>query len=125
MSEKRIALGKIGEQLAAKYLRQKGFQILEQNIRLYKAELDIVAREQATLVFVEVKTRKNDHFGSPAEAVTYRKQQQISKAALAYIAKNNLDTMRVRFDVIGILLPKNGSAEIEHIRDAFESAWNY
>ncbi len=123
MSESRIALGKRGEELAAAYLERVGYRIVERNCRLSVGELDIVAVERGTLVFVEVKTRRGVGFGSPLEAVTPRKQRQISRAAQEYLGRGHFPGKPSRFDVIAILLtPGDDSArtaKIELIRNAF------
>lgn len=107
-------LGAQKECLAAEYLRSQGMQILEQNFRCRIGEIDVVARDGDTLVFAEVKYRKNDHYGSPLEAVNFHKQNTIRKVAEYYLMCNPMVRMTVRFDVIGILGDK-----IEHIRNAF------
>lgn len=123
MSESRIALGKRGEELAAAYLERVGYRIVERNCRLSVGELDIVAVERGTLVFVEVKTRRGLGFGSPLEAVTPRKQRQISRAAQEYLGRGKLHGKPSRFDVVAVLLAQDEgsapSAEIELIRNAF------
>ncbi len=110
--------GALGEQLAAEYLQRKGYDILERNWRFSRAEVDIIARHQKQLVFVEVKTRRSQKFGLPEESVTNRKQQQLVQAANAY-----LDTVdgapELRFDVISIQLSGNTPPEIVHFEDAF------
>ena len=115
MDNKRLTGGE-KEQIAVDYLRQKGYFIIETNFRIRQAEIDIVARDNATIVFVEVKYRSTDKSGHPLEAVDYRKQQRISRAALSYISKNkiSLDNTSIRFDVIGILGKK-----ITHVENAF------
>jgi putative endonuclease len=123
-NNRRNILGQRGEELAAKHLRDSGYRILERNYRNYYGEIDIIALDTTgqakTLVFVEVKTRKNDRFSHPSEAVTQKKQTQISKVALEYLEKNNLAEVAARFDVVAILLPENGPPLIEHIPNAFE-----
>lgn len=110
------SLGGEKEQMAIDFLREKGYFIIESNFRVRQAEIDIVARDGATIVFVEVKYRSTSKTGHPLEAVDYRKQQKISRAALSYINKNkiSIDNTSIRFDVIGIL-----DKEITHIENAF------
>lgn len=109
-------IGEKKEQLAVEFLRKKGYFIIETNFRVRQAEIDIVARDGSTIVFVEVKYRATDKLGHPFDAVDYKKQQKISRAALFYMSKNKLsiDNTSVRFDVIGIL-----GEEIFHLKDAF------
>ena len=113
----RAALGKQGEELALEHLRKKGYTLLEKNWRFRHKEVDIIARDGADLVFVEVKTRSSDYFGSPEEAVDGRKQRFLSDAAEAYIRIRNLDT-NIRFDVVSIIL-KPGYRSVDHIEGAF------
>lgn len=125
MSEARINLGKEGEELAANHLKNLGFSILARNYRQKSGEIDIIARDGDCLVFVEVKTRKSLRFGQPFEAVTTKKQAQLSRVALDYLSRNELLDQPARFDVISILLPDNGKANIEHLSNCFEPALGF
>lgn len=116
----RQLLGRRGEQSAAKFLREKGYSILKQNYRCHHGEIDIIAKEGDTIVFVEVKTRSSKAFGGPAAAVNYRKQQQISKAAFTYLEEQQLNDVDSRFDVISILAEDDKQLECKHLPDAFE-----
>jgi putative endonuclease len=109
------AIGNKGEDIAASYLQNKGYEIVERNLRLEAGEIDIIARDKHTLVFVEVKTRSTAAFGSGAEAVNLKKQQNMLACAELYTIKNNLEKEPVRIDVIEIMLCKN---TIRHIKDA-------
>lgn len=103
------------EHMAQKYLKKKKYSILATNEANLCGEIDIIARQKKTIVFVEVKGRDSAEFGMPFEAVTEQKQAKIRRAAQAYLkAQNLLDKCDVRFDVISIL-----DDEIEHIIDAF------
>lgn len=121
MSLVRKLLGKSGEDTAEQFLKGKGYRILERNFTLKMGEIDLIALDGDTVVFVEVKTRRNDGFGVPAEAVTRRKQDQIVKTALAYLMKKKLRDVSCRFDVIGISLHGGASPKIEHIQSAFDA----
>ena len=110
-------IGKKGEAYALQYLRRKGYKILDVNWYYKKKELDIVARQNDTLVVIEVKTRKKDGFESPKEAVTRKKQRMIIKAANAYVTENEMD-LEVRFDIVEVII-SGKMHEIEHIEDAF------
>lgn len=121
MSKDRINLGKQGENLAADFLKKQGFNILVRNYRKKSGEIDIIARDGEWLVFIEVKTRTNVHFGQPYEAVTTKKQTQISRVALDYITRKKLHDEPARFDVISILLPTSGKADITHLPFCFEA----
>lgn len=120
MSSKRILLGETGENLAVKYLHQQGYTILHRNYRSRLGEIDIIARHRKSLVFIEVKTRSTTNFGSPAAAVTFRKQSQISRVAEEYLARENLFDTDARFDVISIVLQQGQKPQIEVITNAFE-----
>lgn len=110
-------LGKLGEELAVKYLIEKGYKILERNWRNRHKEIDIVAMDGDELVIVEVKTRRNDDFGEPFLAVTRPKQRLLISAANSYIYRNGLD-VSTRFDIISIVF-KDDEPVIDHIEDAF------
>lgn len=117
------SLGEIGESMAATFLQGAGLSIVERNFRCVCGEIDIVAREGRTIVFVEVKCRRNKSFGPPQLSVTPFKQRQISKAALVWLSKRKLHDAPARFDVVAIVLRDHDVPEIEHIRDAFELAY--
>ena len=111
----RKAIGRAGEDLAAQYLKQQGYTILERNYRLRIGEVDIIARDEEYLVFIEVKTRRSTRFGSPFEAVDARKQQQIVKIAAAYLQGKELP---VRFDVVAVHLNEQ-DVRVEILKNAF------
>ncbi len=110
-------LGKLGEQLAIKHLREKGYQILAVNWYFGHHEIDIIAKDGEMLVIVEVKTRATDAFGEPELAVNKQKQRSIVKAADAYIQENDL-AIETRFDVVSVIVTPN-EKRIVHIDDAF------
>ncbi|NMC28363.1 MAG: YraN family protein [Syntrophomonadaceae bacterium] len=114
----RKALGKWGEDIAADYLRQRGYRIITRNFRTRAGEIDIVCRRGRLLVFVEVKTRNGTAYGSPEESITLAKQRQIRQLALAYLENNKPNFGEVRFDVIGILI-SDGRPQINHLEAAF------
>ena len=116
---KKQSLGKMGEDLAAQYLIDKGYEILERNWRAYRKEIDIIAIDGKDIVFVEVKTRQDDEFGSPEMAVNRQKRAHIYAAASAYYYEHKIE-LDVRFDIIAILY-RDGKPEINHIVDAFHS----
>ena len=118
-----LTIGARGEELATAYLRDQRYTILERNFRCKGGEVDIVARDGKTLVFVEVKTRRSDAYGVPQLAVTPFKQRQISKAALTWLAKQRLTDSPARFDVIAIVLHDPGKPVIEQIRNAFDLSY--
>lgn len=123
MTKARGETGRHGEELAAQYLTRQGYRIIARNYRAPCGEVDIIARESGVLVFIEVKTRTGCGFGSPAESVTYRKRQQISKAALVYLGQQRLLECPARFDVVSVMLPKGSEPRIEVIKNAFDLSY--
>jgi len=121
VGERKIT-GARGEEIAAGYLEKHNFRIIQRNFRCRCGEVDIIARDGGTLVFVEVKTRRNASYGLPQLAVTPFKQRQISKAALTYLSKYGLMKEDARFDVISVLL-LDSSPVIDHIRNAFDLSY--
>lgn len=114
-------IAKIGESAAAEYLKAHGYQILAQNYRFQRGEIDLIVQQDNRIVFVEVKTRRSLKFGLPQYAVTQKKQRQISKIALAYLQKQNLMDVPCRFDVIAIhLSPQFEVLRLEQIQSAFD-----
>jgi putative endonuclease len=122
MTKARIALGSYGEDLASKRLQDCGYRIVTTNYRCPFGEIDIIARDDDVLVFVEIKTRKNRSLRAVREVVNKRKQRQISKAALAYMKSNNLWETKARFDVVAIRL-LGEKREVDVIKNAFELAY--
>ena len=110
-------LGKQGEEIAAQYLIEKGYEIVERNWRNKHKEIDIIAKDSKDLVIVEVKTRQNDEYGDPDIAVTRQKQRRLISAANSYLFQNKLD-IDTRFDIISIIF-RDGEPVVNHIEDAF------
>ena len=110
------AVGTSGETAACEALKKSGLQILQRNYRRSTGEIDIIAREKKTLLFIEVKQRSSLRFGRPAEAVDRAKQQHIVRTAMLYLTENNLDDVPVRFDIVEVL-PES----IRHIKGAFDA----
>lgn len=100
--------GKCGEDVAASYLKKMGYKIIERNYRNKIGEIDIIAKNKENLVFVEVKTRSSDKFGTPAEAVTYYKKQKIVNTAKYYLMKNPTE-LNIRFDIAEVYGRFDGS----------------
>ena len=109
-------LGKWGEDLAASYLEEQGYEILERDWKSGHHDLDIVARDENTLVIVEVKTRRNRLFGDPEEAIDYKKRLSLQSAANHYV-KSHRTKAPVRIDVITIVGTIGNTPEIDHIKD--------
>lgn len=122
MSLFRNKLGTRGEELAVRALKKNGYHILERNFRCRSGEIDIIAQDGKTLVFIEVKTRNSTEFGHPVEAVTSKKQYRISKTALHYLSRHDLFDRDARFDVISVLTSGDNKPVIDIIRNAFELA---
>ncbi len=115
--------GNRGEKLAAKYLERAGYRILARQFTCRAGEIDLIALDGGTVVFVEVKSRRSDAAGHPAEAVTEKKQSQMVRAALFYLKRYNLLEQPSRFDVVAIVWPAdNAQPEITHYRNAFSPA---
>jgi putative endonuclease len=118
MTRARFALGKAGEDLACVELARRGYVILARRYRRREGEIDIVARDGPTIVFVEVKTRESRAFGAAAEAVTAIKRRRIVQLALDYLARHRLDDVPCRFDVVSIHWGPDGPA-LDVYRNAF------
>ena len=112
-------LGIKGENLAVTFLKKKGYRIIARNYKTFLGEVDIIAQDGNTIVFTEVKTRTDELFGRPFEAVNKKKRHKMKNVALLYM-KGIQRNVSVRFDVISIFCRENGEKEIEHIIDAFE-----
>ncbi len=110
--------GRDNEIRAADYLKRNGYRIIERNYRIRMGEIDIIAMDQDTLVFVEVKSKTSSAFGGPKDAVTFQKQRRISKTALQYLKMMHQSHVRARFDVVAITSGPAGDA-IELIKNAF------
>jgi putative endonuclease len=109
-------LGRQGEQLAAEYLVNAGFRILDRNFRCADGEIDIVASDQRALVACEVKTRSDVRYGTPAEAVTRQKLRRLRHLAAVWASSHGWFFDQLRVDVIGILRSPSGEFTIEHLR---------
>lgn len=115
-------LGQRGEAAAARYLRRRRYKILARSDKFGRGELDLVALDGKTIVFVEVKTRQSDVLGHPAEAVDHRKQLKLTRLATAFLKRHRLQECPARFDVIAILWPADKwFPTIEHIKNAFDA----
>ncbi len=113
-------LGRWGEARANEYLREKGYKILFTNYRTKIGEIDIIATKGNSLSFIEVKTRSNELYGKPREAVNYKKQLTYTRVAEQFIQQQSCDDKGLRFDVIEVYRDKEGF-RIEHIEGAFEA----
>ena len=118
MTKRRQSLGKRGEEMARFHLEKLGYKIITTNFRTKSGEIDLIAKDGVTLVFVEVKTRSSEKFGSPLEALTLQKCRQISKVAMEYLLKNGGVDQPARFDVVAVRPGR--SPEVELVANAFD-----
>ena len=116
--------GKAAEVAAEKHLCQKGYRILDRNVRFANGELDIVARDRNTVVFVEVKARRSEDFGGASYAVTPQKERKLTQLAAQYLSQHHLHDTPCRFDVILFQGDNPTSCKVDHIENAFEVAGN-
>jgi len=120
--DRRLPLGRRGENAAARHLQRLGYTIVARGARDPVGELDIVAVDRRTVVFVEVKTRATHQAGHPAEAVDEHKQRRMTRLALAYLKRHDLLECRARFDIVAVTWPDGDKRPtIEHFKDAFEA----
>lgn len=110
------ALGRYGEDVAARHLTAHGMVILERNWRCSVGEIDIVARDGSALVVCEVKTRRGTGFGLPLEAVTRAKAARLRRLAACWLTEHAVHPPEIRFDLVGIVQSGRGAAEVEHLR---------
>ncbi|MGA4643871.1 YraN family protein [Limisphaera sp. 4302-co] len=119
--------GALGERAARRHLEKAGLQCLTTNYRTPRGELDLVCRDGDCLVFVEVKTRSSEEWGRPAAAVDLRRQRRLTRAALWYLRRIGRPRIKVRFDIVEVLLDQDRVREIRHLPNAFPMAapWRY
>jgi putative endonuclease len=113
------AVGRYGEDVAARHLLEAGFDVLARNWRCSAGEIDIVARDGDVVVICEVKTRSSLTYGLPAEAVTARKAARLRELALWWLREHPAGGSPVRFDVVSVLRSGRGAASVQHLRGAF------
>ena len=112
-------LGAIGEELAYHFLSRKGYKILLKNYECVLGEIDLIAKEKGAIVFIEVKTRRSEAFGSPLDSITHQKRRQIVKTARYYLKRYGIKDVACRFDAVSILILPDQAPIIEVIQDAF------
>lgn len=122
MPSKDQQFGKESESIAVLHLKKQGYKIIEQNYRTKLGEIDIIAKEKNTIVFVEVKSRKSCSYGNPKYALTQKKKRKISMVALYFLKITNQSGSKARFDVVSIS-PGGKDPEIEIIKNAFDLAY--
>jgi putative endonuclease len=118
----RISLGKSGEECACRELERRGYTILARRYRTRFGEIDIIARDGQTVVFVEVKARTSERYGDPAEAVTLHKQARVTAMAEDYLARRRLHNVPCRFDVVAVSFEAGGTLKVEVFQHAFDAA---
>jgi len=111
----RTRLGRYGEDLAVRYLRDLGMEVLDRNWRCEHGEVDVVARDGDCVVFCEVKTRRSSGFGEPVEAVTFAKAMRLRRLAAAYLRAHRPGLGQVRIDVVGVLCRPGEPAVVRHV----------
>ena len=112
-------LGLVGEELACHFLEANGYKILLKNYECTLGEIDLIAKENGSIVFIEVKTRRSEAMGAPVESVTHQKRRQIVKTAQYYLKRYGIKDSPCRFDVVSVLVPPGEETKIEIIKDAF------
>ncbi len=110
------AVGRYGEQVAVRWLTERGMVLLDRNWRCPHGEIDLVLREDSTLVFCEVKTRSSTRFGHPLEAVRPDKAARLRRLAAAWLQEHDVHVPEVRIDLVGVLVGHPGPAEVAHLR---------
>ena len=120
-ADPRDELGRRGEEVAAAYLKSLGYRIVGRRERVLRGDIDVVALDGRTVVFVEVRSRSDTQHGHPAETVGHVKQRRMAELATAYIRRHRLEDCSVRLDVVAVTFPAAGKPVIEHYQNAFES----
>jgi putative endonuclease len=118
MSTARQAFGELGERIAERWLRKRGWRVVQRRFRNGHRDIDLVVEQDGTVAFVEVKARRGAEFGGPVEAVNWRKRKELERSALVWIDRHGRETDTYRFDVVGVLL--NGTdVRVCHVENAF------
>jgi putative endonuclease len=121
MTATRQAFGELGERIAERWLRRRGWRVVQRRFRNGHRDIDLVVERDGTVVFVEVKARKGAEFGGPVQAVNWRKRRELKRSAMVWIDRNGRKAESYRFDVIGVLL--NGAdVRVCHVENAFPVA---
>lgn len=122
-----LKAGRWGESVAEKFIKSAGCKVLGRRVRVGRHdEIDLIVREQETLVFVEVKTRASEAFGRPSSAVGREKRRKLSRAAVTFLKKKKLRPPYIRFDIVEVIgSPEADSPEIRHIKNAFQLEGGY
>ena len=118
MSPARQAFGELGERIAERWLRRRGWRVVQRRFRNGHRDIDLVVERDGTIVFVEVKARKGPEFGGPVQAVNYRKRKQLERSAMVWIDRHGREDESYRFDVVGVLLD-GAAVRVCHVENAF------
>jgi putative endonuclease len=118
MSAARQAFGELGERIAERWLRQRGWRVLQRRFRTGHRDIDLVVQREDVVAFVEVKARRGDQFGDPVQAVNWKKQKELGRSARVWIARHGRRGEAYRFDVVGVLVDDAG-VRIRHVESAF------
>lgn len=125
MNTFKLELGRKGEDAALDFLKKEGYKIIKRNYKNKLGEIDIIAKDNTTLCFIEVKTRTSLSFGFPEEAINLHKRRQLNKVALSYLKQYNLFNIPVRFDIISVILNDPEKIDIRIIKNAFSPDERY
>jgi putative endonuclease len=118
MSAARQALGELGERIAERWLRRRGWRVVHRRFRSGHRDIDLVVEQAGVVAFVEVKARRGDRFGDPVEAVNWRKQRELARSAMVWIDRHGRPEESYRFDVIGVIV-EGSRVRVRHVQDAF------
>jgi putative endonuclease len=119
MSAASQVLGELGERIAERWLRQRGWRVVQRRFRSGHRDIDLVVEQEGVVAFVEVKARRGDRFGDPVEAVNWRKQRELGRSARVWIDRHGRASDAYRFDVIGVLVAGE-RVRIRHVANAFQ-----
>src|SRR6185503_15289947 len=118
MSAARQAFGELGERIAERWLRRRGWKVVQRRFKSGHRDIDLVVERDGIVAFVEVKARQGAEFGGPVQAVNYRKRKQLERSALVWIDRNGRGAESYRFDVIGVLVD-GAVVRVCHVENAF------
>jgi putative endonuclease len=118
MSAARQAFGELGERIAERWLRERGWRVVQRRFRSGHRDIDLVVERDGVIAFVEVKARRGAGFGGPVEAVNWRKQKELGRSARVWVARHGRSSDAYRFDVVGVLV-EGERVRIRHIEGAF------
>lgn len=116
---RKLDLGAAGERAAAKFLRRAGYRIIDKNFRTAIGEIDVIALDAETIVFVEVKTLRSDDAGDPEGKVDHRKREKLVRVARDWLTRHHYPDRAYRFDAVSVVMPAEGEPQFRHIVEAF------